>query len=389
MIHKYTIWGHLLVVVAHHHTFSYTTSMKIVIDARELRTTTGRYVERLLHYLQSVDSVNQYYVLLSPKDIDGWNPKSRRFHKVKCPYKEFTFAEQLGMLWQLRRLRADLVHFPMVQQPILYFGKVVTTMNDLTTIRFENPTKKRLVFKTKQFVYRWVNKIVAHKSAALITYTEYVKNDVAKFAKANSRKFNVINLASDFITDKPEELPGLIDQRFIMYIGRPLPHKNLERLVDAFALLQEKHPDLRLVLAGKTDSNYRRIARIVKKRDIENVIFTDFVTDGQLRWLYEHCAAYVFPSLSEGFGLPGLEAMSHGAPVVSSNATCLPEVYEDSAHYFDPLDVDDMARAITDVLTDDALRAELIRRGAKQVKKYSWERMARQTLDVYNEVLGK
>ena len=369
--------------------FSYTTSMRIVIDARELRTTTGRYVERLLHYLQTVDSVHQYYVLLSPKDFDSWKPKIKRFHKVKCPYKEFTFAEQLGLLWQLRKLHADLVHFPMVQQPILYFGKVVTTMNDLTTIRFENPTKKRLTFKSKQFVYRWVNKIVAHKSVAIITYTEYVKNDVAKFAKANSRKFNVINLASDPMTDKPEELPALVDQQFIMYIGRPLPHKNLERLIEAFALLQEKQPELRLVLAGKTDSNYRRMARIVKKRDVQNVIFTDFVTDGQLRWLYEHCAAYIFPSLSEGFGLPGLEAMSHGAPVVSSNATCLPEVYDDAAHYFDPLDVDDMARAIDDVLTDDTLRAELIKRGHKQVGKYSWERMARQTLDVYKSVLGE
>jgi glycosyltransferase involved in cell wall biosynthesis len=343
----------------------------------------------LLHYLQSVDSVNHYYVLLSPKDIDGWNPKSKRFHKVKCLYKEFTFAEQLGMLWQLRKLHADLVHFPMVQQPILYLNKVVTTMNDLTTIRFENPTKNRLVFKTKQFVYRWVNKIVAHKSAALITYTEYVKNDVAKFAKANSRKFNVINLASDPITDKPEDLPELVDQQFIMYVGRPLPHKNLERLIDAFEKLQEKHADMRLVLAGKTDSNYRRIARMVKRRELTNVVFTDFISEGQLRWLYENCAAYVFPSLSEGFGLPGLEAMNHGAPVVSSNATCLPEVYGDAAHYFDPLDVYDMAKAINDVLIKDTLRAELIQRGRKQVGKYSWERMARQTLDIYNEVLGK
>jgi glycosyltransferase involved in cell wall biosynthesis len=113
------------------------------------------------------------------------------------------------------------------------------------------------------------------------------------------------------------------------------------------------------------------------------------VSEGELRWLYEHCAAYVFPSLSEGFGLPGLEAMVHGAPVVSSNATCLPEVYGDAAHYFDPLNVDDIARKITEVLDNQALRNNLIARGHAQAATYSWRRMAEQTLAVYEACLAK
>ena len=182
-------------------------------------------------------------------------------------------------------------------------------------------------------------------------------------------------------------MPDLVDKRFLMYVGRPTPHKNLPRLIDAFVELKQEHPDLILVLAGKTDGNYRRIARDVKRREIQDIVFTDYISDGQLRWLYEHCAAYVFPSLSEGFGLPGLEAMANGAPVASSNATCLPEVYGDAARYFDPLDVSEMIKSINYLLTDARGRKKLIEAGYAQVKKYSWKRMAEQTLQVYKDAL--
>lgn len=363
--------------------------MKIVIDARELRTTTGRYIERLLHYLQQVDQRNHYVILLAKKDFDGWQPRNKRFEKVVTAYKEFTFGEQLGLLFQIRRLKPDLVFFPIVQQPILYHGKVVTTIQDLTTARFRNPAKNWLVFTFKQVIYKWVNKIVARKSAALITPTEFVKDDIARFAHINSRKITVTYEATDPILNKPEPMPELEGKPFIMYVGRPLPHKNLGRLVEAFAILQHTHPDLRLVLAGKKDTLYTAHARRVKKLGIPDVIFTGFVSEGQLRWLYEHTHAYIFPSLSEGFGLPGLEAMQHNAPVVSSNATCLPEVYGEAAHYFDPLDVDDMAQKIDEVLTKPKLRQALKEKGKKQVKKYSWQRMAEQTLAVFEEVLSR
>jgi len=112
------------------------------------------------------------------------------------------------------------------------------------------------------------------------------------------------------------------------------------------------------------------------------------VSEGQLRWLYENTAAYIFPSLSEGFGLPGLEAMAHGAPVVSSNATCLPEIYGNAAHYFDPLDINDIANKTNDVLTNSDLRNELIKKGKTQAAKYSWQQMAKQTLEVYKKALN-
>lgn len=208
-----------------------------------------------------------------------------------------------------------------------------------------------------------------------------------RYAKCDPAKITVTYEAADKITDSTEPIAQLQGQPYIMYIGRPQPHKNLQRLIEAFKVLQASYPDLKLVLAGKKDLLYTRYADMVQRESIPNVFFTGFVSEGQLRWLYENCQAYVFPSLSEGFGLPALEAMVHGAPVVSSNATCLPEVYGDAAHYFDPLDVQDMAAKISEVLNTPDLRQDLIHKGRERAAGYSWRRMAEQTLAVYNSVL--
>lgn len=362
--------------------------MIIAIDARELRTSTGRYVERMIHYLQQIDNEHDYLILLKPKDIEGWTPSNPRFTKVACPHKEFSFDEQLGFKKQLDGLKPDLVHFPMVQQPVFYRGRVVTTMQDLTTIRFKNPVKNPAIFWAKQQVYKWVNKQAANKSTAIITPTQFVKDDVAHFTGVSPDKITVTLEAADHIDEAPAPVDALADKQYLMYVGRPTPHKNLERLIEAHQQLRQTHPDLQLALVGKTDANYERITNMVGERKYDGVVFTGFVSDAQLRWLYEHTACYVFPSLSEGFGLPALEAMAHGAPVASSNATCLPEVYGESVDYFDPLDVASMAKSIHEVITDEKLRAKLVEAGQKQVQKYSWRRMAEQTLAVYNQVLS-
>lgn len=360
--------------------------MKIVIDARTLRTSTGRYIERLIHYLQKIDNKNDYVILLKPKDFDSWQPSNPRFKKVICPYKEYTFAEQIGFKKQLGSLHPDLVHFAMVQQPVWYNSSpVVTTMQDLTTVRFRNPDKNPVVFWIKQQIYKWVNKKVAKKSSHIITISNFVKNDLIKFTGVNPEKITVTLESADELPKGNEPVDELIGKKFIMYIGRPTPHKNLRRLIDAFALLQKKYPDLTLALAGKKDSNYAHHETYVNEHGIKNVVFTGFISDEQLRWMYENTAVYCFPSLSEGFGLPGLEAMLHGAPVASSTATCLPETHGDAAHYFDPFSVEDIAKSIDDILSDDKLRNELVKKGKKHVKTFSWQRMAEQTLAVYEK----
>ncbi len=361
--------------------------MTIAIDARELRTTSGRYVERLLHYLQDVDSENKYLVLLKPSDFDGWNAKNPNFEKVLCPHKEFTFAEQVAFKRQLDSLKPDLVHFTFVQQPAFYNGLVVTTMQDLTTLRFRNRSKNAIVFWLKLQVYKWLNKRVARKSKLLITPTEYVRRDVANYTGVSTSKITATLESADAINDAPEIVPGVSEGRYLLYVGRPAENKNLSRLVEAFAILQKNHKDLQLVFAGKLNKSYHMLQNEVQARGVSGVVFTDFVSEGQLRWLYENCAVYVFPSLSEGFGLPGLEAMIHGAPVVSSNATCLPEVLGEAARYFNPYDTTAIARAIEDVLESNKLRNSLIHAGLAQTKKYSWRRMAEQTLGVYKKAL--
>lgn len=360
----------------------------IVIDAREYTSSTGRYMFRLLQYLEVLESPHDYTLLLKPHDMDVYQYSNPRIKKLACPYKEFTFQEQLGLFKQIRSLKPDLVHFGKDHQPVLYRGKKITTMHDLTTMRFTNPDKQPLVFAVKQAVYKCLVKHVARTSTHILTPTQFVKDDVTDYTAVDPSKVTVTYESADAIHDVAEPLPQLVDQRFIMYIGRPTPHKNLWRLVQAFQQLQGSHPGLKLVLAGKLDKNYQAMQQKTDDEQIANIIYTDFISEGQLRWLYEHCEAYVFPSLSEGFGLPGIEAMIHGAPVVSSSATCLPEVYGDAAHYFDPLDVQSMADAINEVLTDKQLRQRLVQAGRSQAAKYSWKHMAQQTLAVYDHALN-
>ncbi len=362
---------------------------KIVIDAREWSGSTGRYIHNLVRELEKLATDDDYTVLMKPRDLAAWEPSAPNFRKLACPWREFTLLDEQLRFWrQLSGLKPDLVHFGKDHQPVFYRGTVVTTMHDLTTARFYNPAKLWPVFKLKQLVYRWVVKRVARKSVAIFTPSQFVKDDLVEFTTVDPDKITVTYEAADVIENKPEAVKELESKRFVMYVGRPTPHKNLERLVEAFELLRSRNPSLLLVLAGKKDTNYRRIEKNIRKRGVRGVVFADYVSEGQLRWLYGHCAAYVFPSLSEGFGLPGLEAMAHGAPVVSSSATCLPEVYGDAAHYFNPLDVTAMADAVNEVLTDKVLRVELVKKGRARAAKYSWEQTAKETLAVYRQVLA-
>jgi glycosyltransferase involved in cell wall biosynthesis len=361
---------------------------KIVIDARESGTSTGRYIDKLIEYLAKLEPAFEMVVLAKPHRLEYLRQVAPGFDVQTADYEEFSFAEQLGFKKRIKGLRPDLVHFPAAQQPIWYRGAVVTTIQDLTTVRFTNPNKNLLAFKFKQMVYKYVVRRVARKSAALLAISRYVKEDIVDYAGVDPAKVTVTYEAAEPFDEPAEPIPAFKGKRFIMFNGRPLPHKNLERLIEAFAQLRSRHPDLYLMIAGKKNKSHDTYLALAKKLKIsDRVILTDWITDGQLKWAMQNARAYVYPSLSEGFGLPPLEAMLNGAPVVASNATCIPEVCGDAARYFDPLEVQSMADAIDEVLTDKKLRAELVKRGQAQVKKYSWQRMAKQTLAVYEQVL--
>ena len=361
--------------------------MKIAIDARIINSSTGRYVERLLHYLQDIDHENDYVVLVRQKDEDYWKPRVSNFTVQVTDFDNYSVAEQTGFKRFLDELKPDLVHFCMPQQPVLYKGKSITTFHDLTLLNTYNSDKNWFVFHLKQLVGRFVFKRVANKSDLILVPSNYTGKSLVEFANIPESKVRLTYEAAEQTPSTPEpyDLPF---KKFIMYIGQQSDYKNIRRLGDAHQKLRQTHPDLGLVLVGKKAPDAVANEAYFAKKSYEDIHFTGFIPDSQRDWLLQHTEAYVFPSLMEGFGLPGLEAMAAGAPVVSSDATCLPEIYGDAALYFNPEDTDDMATVINKVLTDDTLRSELVVRGGAKVKEYSWKRMAEQTHAAYLEALG-
>lgn len=365
--------------------------MHIVIDARIRRASTGKPVDRLLEYLQQLDSTNKYTVLLEPDD--GWRPKNRKFKTAICKYRQFSFnpLQQILYARQLYKLKPDLVHFTMTgQQPLFYFGKQITFTHDLTMFKFVRAGRlPKWLHWLRMRGYRLLVWQSHRKAKKILVPTQYVRDAIAKFHLFTNRRLVITSEASEPPIPGPEKEPERVPEDFILYVGSAFPHKNLEKLIGAYELLKSENPSLKLVLVGKREYHYKQLRRWAKSKPFfDDIIFTGFVPEAELKWYYNHAKAYVFPSLSEGFGLPGLEAMVHGCPVVSSNATCLPEVYGPGAHYFNPKDIEDMAAKINEVLTKESLRRRLVENGYQQARKYSWRRMAEQTLAVYKEVLG-
>lgn len=363
--------------------------MKIAIDARIINSSTGRYVQGLVKYLEKIDQTNDYLILVPTKDLHFYRSHNPRFKVIAADFDNYSLGEQIGFSRFLNKLKPDLVHFCMPQQPILYRGTHVTTVHDLTLLNTYNSDKNWLVFKFKQLVGRFVFYRIGHTSAHILTPSQFTKDAYVEFAKINQDKVTVTYEGCDIANVTPKIYEKLVDKQFLLYVGQQSDYKNIRRLMQAHQRLRHTHPDLLLVLAGKLSGKngipLKQNRQWAEAQGFEGILFTDFVPDEQLYWLYKHCATYVFPSLMEGFGLPGLEAMAAGAPVVSSNATALPEVYGNAAHYFDPLDLDDMTAKIGQVLTDENVRKTLVKNGQKQAKKYSWRTMAEQTLAVYRK----
>lgn len=360
--------------------------MHIAIDARIINSSTGRYVERLLTHLQDIDKVNDYSIIVPSKDKSYWVPKNKNFKIITSDADNYSFSEQTDLKKLLDSLDPDLVHFCMPQQPVLYKGKKVTTFHDLTLVKTYNSDKNWLIFHAKQLVGKSVFKKVAKSNNHIIVPSKFTEKELIAFTGISKKKISLTYLASDVsgAGSKPYPVPF---KKYIMYVGQQADFKNIKRLGDAHQELLKTDPDLGLVLVGRKNAAALINEDYFIKKSYKNILFTDFVPDNQMNWLFTHASAYVFPSLMEGFGLPGLEAMGHGTPVVSSNATCLPEVYGEAAHYFDPYDTNDMVRAISEVLTDEKLRAKLSKNGYEQIKKYSWKKMAEQTHAVYMDVL--
>lgn len=363
------------------------SSMRIVIDGRIIASSTGRYIERLLTYLEKLDDKNEYVVLMRSKDVGVWEPSKHNFSVVIADMDDYSLAEQFALKRLLLDLKPDLVHFCMPQQPILYRGKKVTTIHDLFQLRASNPTKNQFIYKFKQFIGWFVFKSIIRSNNHIITDSNYSKREIEQFSKKAVGKTTTIYLSADALSSKKSQPYDLPSKRYILYVGQQSSHKNIRRLIKAHQELIASRPDLWLVLVGTVNPVAQLNKDWVEKNGYKNILFTGFVADEQLAWLYEHALCYGFSSLMEGFGLPGLEAMRHGTPLVSSNTTCSPEIFGNAAIYFDPRSVDDIATKLGQVIDSSKVRAELTKKGYEQVEKYSWEKMARETHAIYEDAL--
>jgi len=364
------------------------TGKHIVIDARARRSSTGRYADELVEHLQDVDHSNRYTVLVAPDD--SWQMHSPDFQTVPCPFPQFSYnpLHEIRFAWQLYRLKPDLVHFTMTQQPLLYFGNIVTTTHDLTMLHFiRRGSTPRLLFWLKMRLYHFLMWSAHHKSKRIIVPTHTTARELADFQPFTKEKIVVTYESAGVPSDVQSKQPARVSGHYIMYQGTFFPHKNLETLVSAFDKVHAEKPKLKLVMVGKREKNLEDLeAKIAGHPSKDNIILTGFLPDEESKWTFEHADLYVFPSLSEGWSMTALEAMNFGTPVVSSNASVLPEVYGEAPLYCDPLNPDDMAEKILLMLDNHALQKRHIALGHKQVSKYSWEKMAKETLAVYKKL---
>ncbi|MBU1148828.1 glycosyltransferase family 4 protein [Patescibacteria group bacterium] len=372
--------------------------MKIGIDARffgPYGKGLGRYTQKLILNLEKIDQDNQYYIFLRTDNFGDYQPQNLNFHKVKADYPWYSLAEQFLFPWLIRKYQLDLMHFPHFNVPIFYWGKMIVTIHDLIITNY--PTRKAttlgpLKYRLKHAGYKIVIWLASKRAASIITVSKYSKQQIVKHFSVNPDKIHVTYEACDAKGNEGSTDNILtkykISQPYLLYVGNVYPHKNIETLLSAFSRLSQERDDLKLVLVGKGDYFYQRIKRQVDELNlIGKVIFTGFVPDDDLLGIYRKASLYVFPSLEEGFGLPPLEAMAQGIPVICSNNSCLPEVLGGAVHYFDPKSTEQIISSVKKVLDDDQYRHQLIQRGSRQVKKYSWQFLADKTRRIYQNVL--
>lgn len=388
--------------------------MKIGIDARFYgpagRGGLGRYTAELIRALEMLDSENDYVIFLRRENFDQYVPANNRFRKVLADFHWYSFSEQLLFPFVLLREKLDLVHFPHFNVPILYWRPFIVTVHDLILVRFPTlraTTLSPLWYRLKFLAYRFVIRNAIVRSSTLVTISKYTKQDILERYCVSPRKMVVTYEAASsmcrlllykdaerfFVSlnllpvEPSNEKEGYsfhdILKPYALYVGNAYPHKNLERLLLAF----DAFPDTsaHLVLVGGDDYFYRRLKKYAKRRNMNRVVFAGVVSDEQLDLLYRYARVSVFPSLYEGFGLPPLEAMAKGSPVIASRATAFPEVLGDAALFFDPLDVSALRVALVSVWNDELLRMSLRQRGFARAMQFSWDRMASETLVVYQK----
>ncbi len=329
--------------------------MTIGIDARFLGSNTGfdRYLQGLLKMLETADFTNQYVVFVSKKGDNAYAPQNKNFKKIiiDCPW--YGLKEQfLG--WRFKREGAEMMHIPHWNAPLFMPIPFAVTIHDL--ILWQKPDIKgshlpQWLFYFKYFIFKKIFTRAIKRSRAIMTPSIYTADELTTVFPECKNKIIVTGEAVKDFSRLPDN-PAVLEKNniavpYLLYVGSAYPHKNLERLLETFALARARHPELSLILVGNQDDFYRDLKTwAAEKNFLAGVRFIDAVDDSALGTLYRHALLLLYPSLSEGYGLPPLEALSVGTRAVVSVRGSLPEVLGDSAIFCDPENVQDMLSKI-------------------------------------------
>jgi glycosyltransferase involved in cell wall biosynthesis len=375
---------------------SYNPAVKIAIDARKLRDYgIGTYVRNLLRQLARQDPATEYVVLCQAADAQIASELGPNFRAVNERAGGYSVREQFSVPLDLRRERVALFHAPHYVLPPLTPCRSVVTIHDCIHLRFPQYLPNRLAYAYAR-ASLWT---ATHRAARVITVSEASKRDILRYFHVPESRIDVIyNAIDDRFWEPPsgDQMERVrqryqLNSRFILYAGNIKPHKNLERLIEAFHILRQDPSlkDVQLLIIGDEVSKYAMLRRAVHRHKLHKYVrFFGFVSHETLAALYRLADVFVFPSLYEGFGLPPLEAMASGTPVVTSNVSSLPEVVGEAALMIDPYEPQAIADAIRRVLAEPELRATLRVRGLARAREFSWERSIRRVREIYGEVLA-
>lgn len=355
---------------------------KLVIDARmwgTKHTGIGRYVENLIDNLP--EKTGFYISLIIPPDLVS-EPKLKQFPKIVSQYHPYSILSQIEIFLLLKKAKPDLVHFTHFSVNIFWNGPYILTLHDLIlnfSTSTSTTTRNRLVYLIKRLGYLITLHRALNHSLKIIVPSNYWKTKLIEKYKINTDKITVTyeGVSALFFQTKYHKLSPL-PKPYVVYTGNLYPHKNVPILVEAINNLRGQ---IKLGIV---------CARSVFTDRVPQSPFVHFlgrVSDEELINIYHHALAFIFPSKIEGFGLPGLEAMAVGIPVIAAASSCLPEIYGDAALYFNPTDSVDLTNKILLLLNSSAERKKLIVKGFSRVKRYSWKKMAEQTWEIYQKML--
>ena len=361
--------------------------MKIVISAWHLKNRNvgiGRYTYHLIEHLARVDRTNQYEILIPTETHDFQPSPNIRYRVIRLPIFKRRVWEQLAPL-VVRNY--DLLHFPYDSCIGMKRGKFVVTIHDAKPFLFPSEASRR---SWKQSLKDMIAPHPLQKIDHVVTVSECSRRDLIERMGFSDDRITVIYQGVDLERFSPSSSSQVARFDFMPYVlcvAGADPTKNVKSLIEAFSKLP---PEIRnhhhLVLVGDVQKN-KELQQVVEKHGIpERTVFTGVVSDAQLAEFYQYASVFVFPSLYEGFGLPVLEAMACGCPVISSNTSSLPEVVGDAGILVNPRSLEELIGAMTNVLTDSGLVATLRKRGREQAEKFSWDHTARATADLYERI---